>query len=137
MEPSNNTAGRGHVNAGASPGMEKINSLDRPDYHGARQKPRQSTKPEDIMQDDNTFRAEVADELEQFLGGDIFDEKDRAEMRKELAQDLNKLIDIPFIGEKVEGFIIRALLRVGEFVAIRFARKYGGKVADKLRGITG
>ena len=85
------------------------------------------------MDPNDSFRDEVAQELEEFLGGDIFSPEDRKEMRKELADDLNGLIDVPYIGERIEKFIIVALLRVAEFVAIRFAKKYGKKVADKLR----
>ncbi len=100
---------------------------------------RESTKPENIsrnVMDDKTLRQEAADELERLLQGDfaLLDDEEKDKIRNQLIDALNKVINIPIIGEVIERRIIKVLVRAAEVIAAKYTRKLIGDIADKVRG---
>lgn len=63
---------------------------------------------------------EVLDEYIQ--NAEIFNEEEKAELRDTIADAINKVVDVPIIGEKIEGAAIRFLMGIAERTVLHYAK---------------
>ena len=84
------------------------------------------------MPEESTIKDDLNDLLNELLPAE-----EREQIRKDLVADLNLKINVPVIGEKIEGILISFLLRVVETVVLRLGKKYVGRVVAAIENVAG
>jgi hypothetical protein len=77
---------------------------------------------------ETNLREAIAPEIEELLTSEILSPEEREKIREEIVGTLNKVVNLPIIGEAVEAAIFRFIVKIAEKIVLRYA----GQLRDRV-----